>query len=202
MTSFSHRELMALYKEWEFMLSVVKKDRETVHLDFATGTGRFLRNIVSRTKGEVVALDNGYGTCLELLYLLKKIRKYKQVSIVCANARNMPFRDNTFDSVSSWAGLDEPNIKRAIKEVYRVLKPRGYFIASGLHYLRGSKSFFRAQKHHIDFLTKEMIIESLRRSGFRNIKHKIFFEGRWNERGDYLPVFGDWYISYALQAQK
>ena len=202
MRLFSKPELAALKKEWGFLLSVVKKSKSAMHLDFATGTGRFLRNIVPKTQGEIVALDNGYGTCQELQYFLKKIKRYNQVSIVCANARKMPFRNGVFDSVSSWSGLDEPKMKNAIKEAKRVLKKGGYFVASGVHYLKGSKSFRRAKKHSINFLTKEMIIKALQNAGFCNIEHKIFFEGRWKEKGDYLPIFNDWYISYAVWTQK
>lgn len=199
---FSKEELAALYKEWNWMLSSIKKDKNAVHLDFAIGTGRFLRNIFPRTKGRIIALDNGYGTCLELQYFLKKIRKYNRVSIICADARKMPFKNGTFDSVSTWQGLDEPEMEKAIKEAKRVLKKGGYLVASGIHYQKGSKSFSRARKHNIRFLTKEMIIKTLRNVGFRKIEHKTFFRGRWNEKGDYLPIFNDFYSTYAVRAKK
>ena len=202
MNLFSKQELKALKKEWQWMLSSIKKSKSAIHLDFATGTGRFLRNIVPIAKGEIAVLDFGYSTCKELAFLLRRIKKYQMVSVICADARKMPFRDNTFDSVSTWHGLDEMKMGRAIKEAYRVLKSKGYFVASGVHYLKGSKSFRRAKKHNINFLTKEMIVKALQNAGFHNIEHKIFFEGRWNEKGDYLPMFNDWYISYAIRAQK
>lgn len=202
MEHFSKKELTALHKEWNWMLSVIKKDKNIVHLDFATGTGRFLRNIVSRTKGEIIALDFGYSTCQELAYFLKKIRKYNRVSIVCADAQRIPFKDRVFDSISSWHGLDESKMEKAIKEAKRVLKKGGYLMASGIHYQKGSKSFLRAQKHDIHFLTKDMIIKTLRNVGFRKIEHKTFFEGHWNEKGDYLPIFNDFYSTYAVRAEK
>jgi len=202
MRFFSKPELTALKKEWDFLLSVVKKAKPTVHLDFATGTGRFLRNIIPKTKGEIVALDNGYGTCQELRYFLKEIRKYKRVSIICADARKMPFKNGAFNSISSWSGLDEPKMKDAIKETKRVLKRGGYFAASGTHYQKGSKSFLLAQKHGIGFLNKEMIIKTLKAVNFYKIEHKIFYKGHWNEKGDYLPVFGDSYITYAVKGKK
>lgn len=199
---FSKKELAALYKERNWILSSIKKGKNTIHLDFATGTGRFLRNIVSRTKGEIVAFDNGYGTCLELQYFLKKTRKYNRVSIVCADARKMPFKNGVFNSVSTWHGLDEPKMEKAIKEAKRVLKKGGYFAVSGVHYQKESKSFSRAKKHGIRFLTKEIIMKTLRNIGFRKIEHRTFFEGRWNEKGDYLPIFNDFYSTYAVRAKK
>lgn len=202
MKFYSKKELVALYKEWNWMLSVIKKNINTIHLDFATGTGRFLRNVVSKTKGEVITLDNGYGTCQELQYFLKKIGKYNRVSIICADARKMPFRSGVFNSVSSWHGLDEPRIKDAIKEAKRVLKRGGFFVASGFHYQKGSKSFLRAKKHGINFLIKEEIIHTLMDVSFHKIKHKVFYKGRWNGKGDYLPMYNDLYITYAIRGKK
>jgi SAM-dependent methyltransferase len=201
MRFFSKPELAALKKEWNFLLSVVKKNKSAIHLDFATGTGRFLRNIIPKTKGEIVALDNGFGTCQELQYFLKKIKKYNKVSIICADARKMPFRNEVFNSVSSWHGLDEPKMEDAVKELKRVLKKEGYFAASGIHYQRGSKSFLRAKKHGIGFLTKEMTMQTLRTADFRKIEYKVFYKGCWNEKGDYLPVFNDLYSTYAIKVK-
>jgi len=202
MRLFSKPEFAALKKEWSFILSIIKKNKSIIHLDFATGTGRFLRNIISKTKGEIIALDNGYGTCLELQYFLKKIKKYHNVSIVCADARKMPFKSSVFDSVSSWHGLDEPKIENAIKESKRVLKGGGCFIASGVHYQKGSKSFLTAKKHHIQFTAKEAIMQALKKTGFRKIEYKRFFQGKWNEKRSYLPVIGDFYSTYAIKVKK
>jgi SAM-dependent methyltransferase len=202
MNNFSKEELTFLKKEWNWMLAPIKKNKNAIHLDFATGTGRFLRNIISKIKGEIIALDNGLGTCQELQYFLKRIKGYKKVSIVCADARKMPFKNGVFDNVSSWHGLDEPKMEEAIRETKRVLKKKGYLIASGLHYQEDSKSFLIAKKHHINFITKEAIIKTLEKAKFRNIEHRIFFCGKWNERESYLPVFGDFYSTFAIRARK
>lgn len=202
MRLFSKPELAALKKEWDFLLSVVKKSRSAIHLDFATGTGRFLKNIIPKARGEIIVLDNGCSTCQELQYFLKRIKKYNRVSIVCADAREMPFKSEVFDSVTSWHGLDEPKMKKVIKEAKRTLKKGGYFAASGTHYQKGSKSFLRARKHSINFLTKEETVRTLKNAGFRKIEHKIFYKGRWNEKGDYLPIYNDSYTSYAVRGQK
>jgi uncharacterized protein YbaR (Trm112 family) len=202
MDIFSKEELASLKKEWNWMLSPIKKNKNAIHLDFATGTGRFLRNIISKTKGEIVALDNGLSTCQELQYFLKRIRGYKKVSIVCADACKMPFKNGTFDNATSWAGLGEQKMEGAIKEARRVLKNRACFAVSGLHYQKDSKSFSIAKKHHIGFVTKEAIMRALKKVKFRNIEHRVFFCGKWNEKESYLPVFGDPYSTFAVRAQK
>ncbi len=199
---FSKEEYSALQKEWNWMLSVVKKDKNAVHLDFATGTGRFLRNIIYKTNGEIIALDFGYFTCQELIYFLKKIKKYRRVSVVCADARKMPFKNEVFNSVSSWAGLGEQRMEGVIKEAKRVLKRGAYFTASGLHYQKESKSFLLAKRHHINFVNKKAVIQTFKKANFRNIEHKVFFRGKWNEKESYLPIFGDSYSTFAIRVQK
>lgn len=202
MKHFSKKELAALHKEWNWMLSVIKKNKNAVHLDFATGTGRFLRNIVPKTKGEIIALDFGYPTCQESVYFLKRIKKYKQVSVVCADARKMPFKSEVFNSVSTWHGLDEPKMEKALRETKRVLKKEGFFTASGVHYQKGSKSFLRAKKHGIRFITQEATMRFMKKVSFRRVEHKRFFRGRWSDQRDYLPIFGDFYSTYVVRAEK
>ncbi len=199
---YSKQEMESLKKEWDWMFSVIKKGKGAVHLDFATGTGRFLRNIIPKIKGEIVALERDYSTCVEFQYFLKKIKKYNRVSIVYADAREMPFKDGVFGSVSSWHGLDEPKMEKVIKETRRVLKKGAYFTASGVNYQRRSKSFSIAKKHNIQFITKEAITRALRKADFRKVKYKTFFQGKWNEEGSYLPIFGDFYLTYAIKAEK
>jgi uncharacterized protein YbaR (Trm112 family)/ubiquinone/menaquinone biosynthesis C-methylase UbiE len=199
---YSPRELRALKKEWNWMLTTICKEKNTIHLDFATGTGRFLRFISSYTNGELVALEHDYATCTELLYFLKKIKKYDHISIVCADACAMPFVNNAFNSVSSWHGLDEPFIQGAIQESQRVLKKHGYFIGSGIHYQKKLKSFILAKKTSILFTTKESILRFLKTAKFYSVVHKIFFVGQWNEKEDYLPIYGDFYSVYGIKAKK
>lgn len=199
---FSKQEFFELRREMQWMLSVVKKDKDAIHLDFATGAGMFLRKIVFQTKGEIIALDFNYSACQELVYFLKRIKKYKRVSVICADARRMPFKSGVFDSVSTWHGLDELKMEKTLGETKRVLKKEGFFTASGVHYQKDSKSFLRAKKHGIRFITKEAITRSLKKIGFCKIEHKVFFRGRWSEQGDYLPIFGDFYSTYAVRAEK
>ena len=51
------------------------------------------------------------------------------------NSENLPFLDNSFDSVvSTWTLCSIGKVDKAISEIYRVLKPNGkfYFIEHGL----------------------------------------------------------------------
>lgn len=202
MNLYSKEELSSLKKEWGWMHSVIKKGKNEIYLDIATGTGRFLSSFVKKTKGEIIALEKDYPTCLELRYYLKKIKEYDRVSIICADARQIPLKDKTFDGITSWHGLDEPKMEKAIKESFRVLKNGSFFIASGVHYREGSKSFTIAKKEGISFITRKAIKQTLRKVGFNESEHKVFFQGKWNEEGSYLPVFNDFFETYVIKAKK
>ena len=49
-----------------------------------------------------------------------------QANVEVADAENLPYSDNSFDLVYSWGVLHHsPDTSKAIKEVYRVLRPNG-----------------------------------------------------------------------------
>lgn len=199
---FSPAERRALEKEFDLFSSVLKKKKLDVHLDFATGTGRLVRELIAKTKGEVVVLDFGKETCLELRYFLKKIKRYSRVSIICADARNMPFKKNAFDSISSWTGLNEPGMDRAIKEVFRVLKLKSYIAVSGVFYPdKKSKSYSRAKKWKI-CASKKGVLSTFKMMKLKSIVYKELFRGTWQDSDSYLPVFGDVYVYYFIKASK
>lgn len=51
-----------------------------------------------------------------------------------ANAEDLPFKDNTFDCVTSMGVLHHvPNTEKAVQEIYRVLKPGGRLIVMFYH---------------------------------------------------------------------
>lgn len=202
MQLYSKKEKGALKKEWQWMLRAIEKSKNAIHLDFATGTGRFLREIVSKTKGEIVAIDNGYGACQELQYFLKKIRKYSRVSIICVDARQMPFKDETFNSISSWYGIEELKMENSVKESKRVLKKGGIFMTSATHYPIKSKSFLLAKKHGIRLITKEELFKIFKKNFFCQIEQKIFFKGYGGKKDFPIPVTGDFYLMYAIKAKK
>ena len=78
--------------------------------------------------GKVVGLD--FST--EMLKLgAKKIKESKKrnISLVLANAINIPFVDNTFDVVTVAYGLrNVENCRQVLGEIYRVLKPKGSIV--------------------------------------------------------------------------
>ena len=77
-----------------------------------------------------------------------KLNKEMDINYLIANAEELPFKDNTFDSVVITLTLCAiENQEKALKEVYRVLKPGGklYFIEHVIpeeqHYVKIANCF-------------------------------------------------------------
>ena len=199
---FTNEEFNALKKEWKWMIDKLDLKNSEIHLDWATGTGRFLRNILNLVKGEIITLETDYATCVGLRDFLKKIKKYSKVTIICGDARNMPLADNSVDSASSWHGLDEPRISKALDEAKRILKKNKTLAVSGLFFEGNSKSLKIALQEGIEFAKKDKTQQYFKKLGFKDIDYKIFFKGRWTSGKDFLPKKGDHYASYTVAGKK
>ncbi|MBD2731518.1 class I SAM-dependent methyltransferase [Nostoc sp. FACHB-892] len=115
---------------------------------------KYRQELLADITGEV--LEIGFGTGLNLPYYPCSIHKITTVDVnpgmnALANKRisdsdiiveqlllsseNLPMPDNTFDSVvSTWTLCSIANVRQALQEVYRVLKPGGrfFFVEHGL----------------------------------------------------------------------
>ena len=66
---------------------------------------------------------------VEPSYEMRKIAEIKGIKVVDSVAENLPFKDGSFDlvlMVTTLCFLDD--VKKAFSEVYRILKPDGFFI--------------------------------------------------------------------------
>ncbi len=122
------------YREWLFYVeSFIKAHRKTTRsiLDIACGTGNGLMNL--RENYEIyLAFDRS----IEMIRVFKKkIDGYASHSpiIFVADARKIPFLDNSVDAAfsifDSLNNLLRPkDLKKAFKEVYRILSHGGVFV--------------------------------------------------------------------------
>jgi ubiquinone/menaquinone biosynthesis C-methylase UbiE len=90
-------------------------------LDVGCGFGEFMS----------VYFDTPISTGIDInpgeIGLAKKSGVYKHLE--CADARSMPFPDSSFQTVMSISVLEHIcHAEKAIAEIFRVLKPKGYFI--------------------------------------------------------------------------
>lgn len=79
-------------------------------LDIGAGTGISTQPFQKQVK--CIALDPS-----------KEMLSYFKGKKVVAKAENLPFKDNTFDTIISVTSLHHSNLKKAIKEINRVAKP-------------------------------------------------------------------------------
>jgi ubiquinone/menaquinone biosynthesis C-methylase UbiE len=115
---------------------------------------QYRQEILSEVSGEI--LEIGFGTGLNLPYYPVNISKIttidpnsgmnrqaekriaaSTIDVDCRemSTENLPFNDNSFDSVvSTWTLCSIAQIEPAIQQIYRVLKPNGkfFFIEHGL----------------------------------------------------------------------
>lgn len=97
-------------------------------LDLGCGTGIQI-NFAEKVTQNVIGID----ISIELLKQTKK--KLPNSLLVCADACNLPFPDNSFDTVISYGEVIShiPNYIKAFSETMRVLKSGGYFLFSILN---------------------------------------------------------------------
>ena len=101
------------------------KENELI-LDIAGGTGEPGLSIATLLKGGKVIIADLSEGMLEVANEKAAKRGITNIETKVCDACNLPFADNTFDSISCRLGfMFFPDITLAAKEFYRVLKPGG-----------------------------------------------------------------------------
>lgn len=161
---------MAIIRSQEAMLfQKYNKLIKNKALDFGCGEGFFSQLIFGKGKIDV-GLDlfsNNRTNEAVSNKIYKKVKLYDGVTI--------PYPDNYFKTVVSNCVLEHiPNIKLSLKEIYRILKPDGYFITSVMadqweNNLFGSKIF---GKQYLKYMQKTQVHNNL----FSNNKWQTYFK--------------------------
>ena len=110
------------------------KSHERV-LDVAFGTGWCLNRIIQEKQMPVYGLDYSSGMYQTCLQNLKKDGIEEYAYLVKANAKTMPFQNNSFDVVFSTFLLDllpKQEIQTVLNEMNRVLSSNGRLLAMTL----------------------------------------------------------------------
>jgi ubiquinone/menaquinone biosynthesis C-methylase UbiE len=106
------------------------KDADFV-LDVASGTGEPGLTIASMLKGGMVVMADLSERMLEVARANAARRSIKNLEFVACDASELPFPDNSFDSISCRFGfMFFPEMLLAAKEMKRVLKPGGRIAVS------------------------------------------------------------------------
>ena len=106
----------------------IKGDPKQV-LEIAAGTGRVTRHIADRIgkDGRLTATDLNP----DMLQIAKQLVSAENVVFQIADAQELPFPDNYFDTVVCQFGfMFLPDRQKGFNEAFRVLKPGGQFLFS------------------------------------------------------------------------
>ena len=97
-------------------------------IDMAAGTGDVSRIYIERTKftGQATLVDQNPEMLNEGK---KKIGHHKNINFLCASAELVPLKDSSFDYyIISFGIRNVTDIKKTLKEAYRLLRPGGRFM--------------------------------------------------------------------------
>lgn len=153
-------------------------------LDVGCGAGRltkFLRDEGADVKGgqaEVYAADISE----EMLKIIEK--KLPGVQTVQAGMDKLPFEDNSFDIVTAaFVIVHLETLEKSFEEVYRILKPGGFFIVTNVNQRKppklklkgGGKIVIKSQYHR-----PEAVKEALEGCFFAIEKEEfVYADGAW-----------------------
>ncbi len=141
-------------------------------LDFGCGDGFFAEMV-----WDTDVIDVGLDVTKSRTHDIGKKTIYKRV--VTYDGHRIPFPDNHFGSVISNCVLEHiPNLDESVGEIYRVLKPGGYFVTSVMakqweNYLAGTtifglwyQDFMRKKQVHHNLFTREQWSNTFEKQGF------------------------------------
>ncbi len=138
-------------------------------LDAGCGPGRDSRLLTERGFNVI-----GVDLSKELLKIAKRMNP--KTRFICADIRELPFKDNYFDGVWCSAVLLHfetiEDVKKALKEMYRVLKPGGIIFISVKKQLGKNKTEYvededTGEPRFFRYFTKEEMEDLLKEVEFR-----------------------------------
>ena len=185
------------HRVWKSKLIDWMGPRQNHHLvDVASGTGDIAKAFLKETN------FSGKVSCVEpnknmLRAGEKKLRNFNNVEWFCSQAERLPFKDETFDIyVVSFGIRNFSNIKLALKESKRVLKPGGRFLCLEFSkvnneilsefykkyskiipqigkYIVGDSEPYRYLVNSInDFYSQEELLKIIKSNGFENVEYR------------------------------
>ena len=162
-------------------------------LDLATGMGRMLRKVLAANGTVNVVCTDIDPRILAWTRIMQKTDDAR-VAFVAADGRQLPFSNDCFDYVTSFAAFGNiPDSDKVARELYRILKKGGQMIIQGAYIEKGSKSYGLAKQYHLEQgLVEENLTACLREVGFTDVDSHIVASAVWAENPyDLLPVAGD-----------
>jgi len=177
-------------------------------IDVGTGPGGSIFAPLLKRCGEnlqLVANDLGEPVMRGLYRHFRRAGLAERLSCLVFDARQMPFRDESADAVTSVVGF--VNIRRcveALREAFRVLRKGGQLITVERSYEPGSPSADAARtRFENGFATLDEGIDALTNVGFALDGIEEDFRGKGkSDRGDGMPIGDDSWVHSVFYARK
>ena len=110
---------------YPFAVGAIKNGNTVLDIGSGSGTDVLISALLTGSSGAVYALDMTEAMRDKLLSNAEKA-SVNNITIIDAEAENIPLPDNSIDVVTSNGVLNlVPNKKKAFKEIFRILKPGG-----------------------------------------------------------------------------
>ena len=164
-----------IFEHADIAKQINKTDGVILEIGTGPGGGFMPAILLSKPSANVIITDICPTVVLEWKKLLDRKADFPNVHYAVVDNCNLPFKDNSIDVVSSRGGIGNTigDKEKAINEVYRVLKPKGVFVASEGFVTKETLSTFPEDVQKV--LKKKMpeifedYYEELVTAGFRTI---------------------------------
>ena len=111
------------------VVEIVGKKNPKQILDIATGTGDLVLMMASLNPDRIVGLDISAGMLEVGKRKIEKAKLSDKIEMIVGDSEEMPFNENTFDAITVSFGVRNfANLDKGIKEIARVLKPKGVLV--------------------------------------------------------------------------
>ncbi len=151
----------------EKLLHFVSLKQKQNFLEVGCGSGVVSKHVAKKYRLNVTGVD----VDPEQIQLAQaSIDAIPNVHFLEADATNLPFPDNDFDIVLSFGVMHHiSNWLDALREIKRVLTPKGYFIYADLIFPELIAKFGRSFKHRYGITTKHDLNSFIQENGFSTI---------------------------------
>ena len=115
------------------LMGVIGKIKGKKVLDVGCGTGRIIKALTEKE-----AIVTGVDLSPEMILVAKK--KFPKIEFAEADAEKLPFKDEEFDVVvASFLIVHLKTLQKAFDEIYRVIKPGGFFVVTNINQRKAPK---------------------------------------------------------------
>jgi len=151
----------------EKLLPFVNLKQKRNFLEVGCGSGAVSKHVAEKYRLNVTGVDVDPE---QIRLAQASIDDMPNVHFLEADATNLPFPDNDFDIVLSFGVMHHiSNWLDALREVKRVLTPKGYFIYADLIFPELVAKFGRSFKHRYGITTKHDLDSFIQENGFSTI---------------------------------